>query len=93
MTEYILCAAIHFDDGKIYPHQPKNIVNGIVVCGRRHHNCFTTYSQMSIDRTCKKTQGFLTNTDKFVDRQEAADIAFKASQSKVTETLFSEDLY
>jgi hypothetical protein len=33
--EYILSAAVHFDDGKIYEHQPSNIKTGFVVCGRR----------------------------------------------------------
>lgn len=42
--EYILCAAIHFDDGKQYIHQPVNITSGFVVAGRRHHNCYITYA-------------------------------------------------
>lgn len=37
-VEYILCAAIWYDDGKEYPHQPVNIKEGYVWCGRRHHN-------------------------------------------------------
>ena len=37
---YILCAAIWFKDGNKYEHQPKNVDSGIVVCERRHHNCF-----------------------------------------------------
>lgn len=42
MKEYILCASIHFDDGKVHEHQPKNIKTGFVVCGRRHHNYYNT---------------------------------------------------
>jgi hypothetical protein len=39
-------------------------------------------------------QGFLTNTDRFVNRQEAAQIAFESGQIKEeTKRLFSEDLY
>jgi hypothetical protein len=34
--EYILCAAIWFDDGKEYRLQPKNITTGLVLCGWRH---------------------------------------------------------
>jgi len=30
---YILCAAIHYEDGIKYPHQPRNIEFGIVACG------------------------------------------------------------
>ena len=95
--EYILCAAIHYDNGIEYVHQPKNIYSGIVVCGRRHHNCFTIlFNMFNEDDYSKKntTQGFLTNTDLFVDRKEAAQIAFEAGQiGHVTKSLFSEDLY
>ena len=42
--EYIICSAIHFDDGEEYVHQPKNIKTGLVVCGMRHCNVFTTIS-------------------------------------------------
>ena len=41
MTERILCSAIYVCDDKRYVHQPKNIDFGFVVCGRRHHNCFS----------------------------------------------------
>lgn len=37
MKEYIICAANHYDDGKKHPHTPKNIEQGFVICGRRHH--------------------------------------------------------
>lgn len=39
LEERILCAAVHYDDGKEYVHQPINITSGYVVCGHRHHNC------------------------------------------------------
>jgi len=42
--EYILCAAIHYDDGLNHIHQPKNISSGFVVAGRRHHNCIRTFA-------------------------------------------------
>ena len=39
-------------------------------------------------------QGFLTSDDRFVNRKEAGQIAFDAGQiTKLTECLFSEDLY
>lgn len=95
IKEYLLCAAIHFEDGNKYEHQPKNIESGIVVCGRRHHNCFIV-----MDRKFREgikgvlTQGFLTSTDRFLDRIEAAQIAFEAGQiSDPKFKLFSEDLY
>lgn len=97
-NEYILCAAIWFDDGQRYVHQPKNIETGFVVAGRRHHNCFTTMYIVSNKDTSynkyNKIQGFITNLDRFVDREEAAKIAYKAGQTKKLESsLFSEDIY
>lgn len=93
--EYILCAAIWFKNGKKHEHQPKNIETGFVVCGRRHHNCFLTTSLVKEFSEAKKTaeQGFLTSKDRFVDRKEAAQIAFERGQCKEKKILFSEDLY
>ena len=105
--EYILCAALHYKDNKEYVHQPKNIVTGIVVCGRRHHNCITTLALLLGDRydislMRGKCQGFLTNTDRWVTRQEAFKIAKAAGQlswdapdkhGDKENVLFSEDLY
>lgn len=102
MKEYILCSAIHFDDGVEREHLPKNIETGIVVCGRRHHNCFmtiayiadTTIDEIPMTKGQKKVQGFLTNTDRFVDRHEAVEIAHKVGQIKEKpKQLFSEHLW
>lgn len=43
----IICAAVHVRDNKKYVHQPINIDTGYVICGRRHHNCFMSYSILS----------------------------------------------
>lgn len=103
--EYILCASVWFDDGVVsYHHQPKNIKSGFVVSGRRHHNCFYTVSVFTAKPPINddfhkvneniSTQGFLTNTDRFVDRKEAAKIAFEAGQvPELYEQLISEHLY
>ena len=96
--EYILCSAIWFDDGKEYEHPPKNIKTGLVVCGRRHHNCFNIVYHLvgakNIRHYEKEIQGFLTNTNRFVTREEAAIIALKAGQiTEPTNRLFSEDLW
>lgn len=98
-TPYIICAAIWFKDGIKHDHQPRNINEGLVVCGRRHHNIFLTVA----DIKCvpykdygysDHIQGFLTSDDVFVDRKEGGTIAFMAGQtSKLKECLFSEDLY
>jgi len=86
--EFIICAANRYDDGQKHGHQPINITHGFVVCGRRHHNCISTFAQIvgfpyseeghRIHRT--EVQGFLTNTNRFVTRQQAYKIAFEADQ-------------
>ena len=102
MKEYILCAANHYDDGEKQIHGPNNIESGFIICGRRHHNCISIFSKMFgfpyDDKTSKlkktERQGFLTNTDRFVEREEAAQIAFEAGQIKQHKiVLYSEDLY
>jgi hypothetical protein len=95
-TQRILCAAIWFDDGIVHVHQPKNIQTGFVICGRRHHNCFATLSAITDKRhfEFEKEQGFLTNDDMFMNRVDAAKVAFEAKQTdEIKKELFSEDLY
>ena len=96
-NEYIICSAIWFQDGNMgHPHQPKNIETGYVICGRRHHNCFSVYMMIEGLRTKNQSsiQGFLTNYDRFVDRKEAAEIAFVAEQiQEQKDVLYSEDIY
>lgn len=97
--EYILCSAIYFNDGNKHIHQPKNIDIGFVVCGRRHHNCFATFKAMGLTKPERvermdEVQGFITNTDRFVDREEGGKIAFESGQTtELKKSLFSEDLY
>ena len=100
VKEYILCAAIYYKIDKVIAHQPKNIDKGIVICGRRHHNCIPISMYLQIKKGTQHIQGFLTNTDRFVDRTEAAKIAIAAGQTKNTKLikdkepcLISEDLY
>lgn len=101
--EYIICSAIHFNNGGKYEHQPKNISEGFVVCGRRHHNCYATTSLVTGSEEMinainevngRAIQGFLTSKDNFVDRKQAGEIAFREKQTeRKTDCLFSEDLY
>ena len=98
VKEYILCAAIWFDDGKQYVFQPINITTGIVLCGYRHHVIFQQIGGLVGERKnlgiFEKEQGFLTSFNRFVDREEGAKIAFEAGQTiRNLQTLFSEDLY
>ena len=87
-TEYILCAANKYDDGKKHLYTPTNVQRGFVICGMRHHNCIDIFAMIvgfpyneeaaRIKRT--EIQGFLTNANRFVDRKEALKIATEAKQ-------------
>lgn len=105
MKEYILCAAIWYKDIPLVKPsvldnrgiRPYNIDRGIVFCGWRHPNCI--YQKYAITglrdaESGENEQGFLTNKNRFVNREEAAIIAFNAGQiTKELNTLYSEDLY
>lgn len=97
LPEHILCSAIWYQDGKKYAHQPFNIESGVVVCGLRHCNCYGVLAGLvgeSYDVKLTHNQGFLTSKNRFVDRKEAAEIAFKIKQITFeTKGLFSEDLW
>lgn len=108
MKEYILCAAIWYENLPLIKpdvlelrgYRPYNITKGIVFSGWRHHNCL--YQMVAItglyDNAANHgVQGFLTNKNRFVDRKEAAKIALEAKQIEKleysSEELYSEDLY
>jgi hypothetical protein len=94
--ETILCAAIYYNDGKARVHQPVNARTGIVVTGLRHCNCYAVLAELFPNREYKGNQveGFLTNSNRFVKRNMAAQIAFHAGQtSEKKGELCSEDLY
>jgi hypothetical protein len=97
--EYVICSAIHYDDGKIYVHQPRNIQSGFVVAGRRHHNCIITMHELSGKSDSdfeNTTQGFLTSYDMFLNRQQAYELAEFTGQiigDRRENTLYSENLY
>ena len=99
LKESILCASIHFDDGIEYVHQPVNIKTGIVLSGHRHgcifvQSAFFGHPSRNDLNIINEEQGFLTNKNRFVSREEAEQIAFDAGQIKEkTGKLYSEDLY
>lgn len=106
LKEYILCAAIWYKDiplKKIIDGVlPKNCDRGLVITGHRHGQCIWTISSLTGLRTVTNApdgvgeheQGFLTSRNRFVDREEAAIIAFDANQiNEEKQTLFSEDLW
>ena len=107
IPEYITCAAIWYKDLSDSRFKPKNINEGIVVCGHRHHNCIDIMASLGKLRSVKfapdgvgeSIQGFMTSKNRFVDRLEAAEIAISSGQvdRRLLDNpligLFSEDLY
>jgi len=102
--EYILCAAIWYEDLPLKKEfdsnvRPVNCDKGLVFCGFRHPHCMYSMSSVTGLRSVesevgKYTQGFLTSKNRFVDRKEAALIAFDRGQVKgVFDKLLSEYLY
>ena len=102
--EYIICAAIWYNDNIERANLPANIKTGVVVGGCNHGNCVIPLQTMFPNRKYilknekgnKTTQGFLTSKNRFVGREEAAEIALDAgqiSEIKGKPYLFSEDLY
>jgi hypothetical protein len=88
-TEKILCAAIH------NPEELDIAGNPLIYCGLRHPNIL--WQSKSISRN-PRHQGFLTTTGRFVNREEALEIALKNNQvldlSNIRgNNLYSEDLY
>jgi hypothetical protein len=108
MNERIYCAAIWYKDLvlKNDVRNPINIDKGVVVLGHRHadiiknvYNLLGLRSVQNGERSVGESeQGFLTNKDRFVGREEAAKIALAQNQIKDLgrfnqNHLYSEDIY
>lgn len=92
-NEIILCAAIRF--------------NNTIICGYRHGDCYDVIKKLipnisESELPDRNDQGFLTSTNRFVDRKEAWKIAkennqikfgLKASDFGEDSILISENLY
>lgn len=84
--EICLCAAVKTESGVVYP-------------GRRHGHCLVGISLIEKEGIRNSEQGFLTNLNRFVTReegrklQEAAGIKSADKDGYRYDTLFSEDLY
>ena len=102
--EYILCSSIYYNDNKKHLCQPINIKTGFCLHGLRH----TLYITLPIIldeaseelqqkfRQLEDVQGFLTNRNRFVTREEGYEIALKSKQlqkEKYVKKLYSEDLW
>jgi len=97
--EEIICSANWYKDLPTPAHRPKNIDQGIVFAGLGHVHCLHQMVAMTglKQHEVNEIQGFLTNKNRFVDREEAAKIALAAQQIDHLEysktKLFSEDLF
>lgn len=81
-AERILHASVIAKDGRIF-------------FGKCHADCFYKGQAMGVAMSSKSNhQGFITNKGRYVDRQEAAQIAFQQKQIDLeTGYLFSEDMW
>lgn len=103
--ERILCAANWYLDLELVRNDfpkghllPKNIDKGIVFSGHRHLQCLYQMIAMTgktQHEAGKETQGFLTNKNRFVNREEGAKIHIEngGKLNYSTKELYSEDLY
>src|SRR5699024_6650262 len=99
---FLLCSAIWYKDLPTQRLLPKNCNTGIVLCGWRHGNIIAQMAATMNLRTVKNgeksvgeyEQGFLTNDNRFVNRNEAANIAFKSKQIRsIKSYLYSVDVW
>jgi len=84
------------DDGKDYHFQPYNIDKGIVFCGWRHPCIFQQYSDYWKQFKRTEVQGFLTNKNRFLNREEGLELVKSNGQLKckiLGGVLTSEDLW
>ena len=96
--EYILCAAIkrktpinvESKNYKTYTLEDDDIYS--IEIGRRHNDIIARFGK---DVLCLTQQGFYTSFGRFVNREEALQIAKDAGQVKEPDLdkLYSEDLY
>jgi hypothetical protein len=74
MMHRVVCAAIWVKDGMVHPQQPKNIESGYVICGANHAACLYIRSLIPDQRLIVHEDGFLTNTNLFVNRIDGLHI-------------------
>ena len=90
--EFILCAAIKRNSTRECHKMYHNNDIYDIELGYRHADIFHRFGK-DISRD-PYDQGFYTSKGRFVNREEAAKIAFEAGQiDEQKKTLFSEDLY
>ncbi len=73
--ERLICSAIWYKEQPTAKILPTNVTVGVVVCGHRHPHCIHTFVALTGKRSVlpecgEYEQGFLTDTNRFVDRKE-----------------------
>ena len=99
--EKIICAAIWYKNFDKPIHSPINIDKGVVMCGHRHGHIIGQMLSIANLRTCtfaedatgEFIQGFLTDKNRFLDRNEAHALFILNGGIPEFEQLYSEDLY
>lgn len=93
-----MCSAIWFPNWKGHRdvfHRPSNIDRGIVLSGVGHAHCISQYNAITgqpMSDATGNVDGFITSVNRFVNRTEAARIAYDAGQVKeLKDTIYSED--
>lgn len=78
---------------------PKNIDSGVVIAGMSHTHILYSVNAILGNRQCecgKQQSGFLTTSNRFVNRKEAMEIAKLSGQMPAefnNNNLFSEDIF
>lgn len=82
-------------DLEVICHAAVKSKDGEIFIGKHHAECFHKGFDKKIKMSSKADdQGFVTNRNRFVDRQEGAKIALDSGQiDRKTTILFSEDLW
>lgn len=95
--EFIICAAVWYKELPDTVHKPTNVDRGVVLSGIGHAHCINQMHVLTGKKNSNVGQyvdGFLTNKNRFVDRYQAAKIAYESGQiPKPVSRLFSEDLF
>ena len=107
IPEYVLCSAVWYKDLELKKPEilairgisPYNVDRGIVFSGWRHGNCIYQMCAITGLRSIpahvgEEVQGFLSSRNRFLTREEAAELALERGQiDKPKRILFSEDVW
>lgn len=93
----IVCSAVVFTELPNNGVQLYGVEKGLVLTGMRHHHCYATLKMLQIckvNNVGNTIEGFITSFGRFVDRVEAAEIAYNCGQiDEKINVLFSENLF